>query len=94
MSAQALDWVVVGLAVAGAAAWLALRVRRNLRQKRRKAGACGSPCEGCPFGKDCGGEGFSIAWKNDGRRLSEPGAKKRTGLLDRSAVVLEACLRV
>ena len=52
------DWIAVGLAVAGAAAWLALRIRRHFRRQkeaRGKAGACGSPCDGCPLGKDCGG---------------------------------------
>jgi len=48
------DWVVVGLAVAGAAVWLVLHVRRHLRRKKRGAGPCGAPCEGCPFAKTCG----------------------------------------
>lgn len=53
------DWIAVGLAVAGAAAWLGFRIRRALRKHREpggKVGGCGSPCEGCPFTRDCGGK--------------------------------------
>ena len=50
----------MGLAVAGAAAWLGWRVRRYLRRIRAaggKADDCDSPsCAGCPFAKDCEGK--------------------------------------
>ena len=57
MSAQNLDWIAVGLAVAGAAFWLGLVAWRKLRRPedpKRKSGACGSACEGCVFAKTCG----------------------------------------
>lgn len=57
MNAPWADWLAVGLAVAGAALWLALRIRKNWRrQKDTKvaSGACASGCAGCPFSKGCG----------------------------------------
>lgn len=59
MSAQAWDWLAVGLAVAVAAAWLGFRIRRTLRKPRESNGKpppCGgSSCRGCPYGSDCDG---------------------------------------
>ena len=58
MNAAWADWVAVGLVVAGAAAWLAWRMRRYLRRLRedahKRSGACAAGCEGCPFSKNCG----------------------------------------
>ncbi|HAL92901.1 MAG TPA: hypothetical protein DCM68_07755 [Verrucomicrobia bacterium] len=59
MNAQIWDWIGVGLAVAGAALWLALRLRRNWKaqkEAKEKGDACGSRCEGCPFAKGCDGK--------------------------------------
>ena len=60
MDAQWLDWIAVGAAVAGAAAWLGWRARRNWRKQKEakdRACACSSGCDGCPFSKGCGGGG-------------------------------------
>lgn len=57
MDATWLDWAAIGVAVAGAAVWLGLRVRRNLRRPKESTadpGACGAACEGCVFAKRCG----------------------------------------
>ena len=59
MFAKWADWIAVGLAVVGAAAWLAWRVRRYLQRIRKPAGkpvVCDDRCEGCPFAKDCDGK--------------------------------------
>ena len=57
MNATGLDWIVVGLAVAGAAFWLARRIRRNWKAQRdnqNRSCACLAGCDGCPFaGKSC-----------------------------------------
>lgn len=57
MNATWLDWVAVGLAVAGAALWLAWRIRRNWQAQRdaqNRSCACLTGCDGCPFaGKSC-----------------------------------------
>jgi hypothetical protein len=53
------DWLAVGLAVAGAAAWLAVRIRRHWRRQKdakARACACASGCDGCPFAKGCEGK--------------------------------------
>ncbi len=60
MNAHWADWIAVGLAVAGAALWLALRIRRNWKKQqeaRARSCACLTPCDGCPFSKDCDGKG-------------------------------------
>ncbi|MGD9612910.1 MAG: hypothetical protein AB7V22_08400 [Kiritimatiellia bacterium] len=52
MNATWLDWVAVGVAVAAAALWLALRIRRNWKAQRDNANrscACLTGCDGCPF---------------------------------------------
>ena len=59
MNAHGADWIVVALAVAGAAVWLGWRMRRYLRRLRTAAGkptACDSGCGDCPFAKDCDGK--------------------------------------
>jgi len=57
METQWADWIAVGLAVAGAAAWLAWRARRQWKRRQASGGSptCGG-CDTCPFGKDCSGE--------------------------------------
>jgi hypothetical protein len=56
MNAPWLDWLAVGAVVAGAALWLFLRARRNLRKQKDAAAhscACLTGCDGCPFAKGC-----------------------------------------
>jgi len=56
MNAPWLDWLAVGAVVAGAALWLFLRARRNLRkQKDAAAHSCAglTGCDGGPFAKGC-----------------------------------------
>ncbi len=56
MRAHWADWLAVGLAVALAVVWLALRIRRNWRKQKEakdRAGACALGCDGCPFAKGC-----------------------------------------
>ena len=60
MNATWLDWLTVGLAVAGAALWLAWRIRRTWKAQRaaqNRSCACLAGCDGCPFaGKSCAGD--------------------------------------
>ncbi|NLG35189.1 MAG: FeoB-associated Cys-rich membrane protein [Lentisphaerae bacterium] len=59
MSERMVDLVAVCLAVMFALAWLGFHLRRQWRRKKEPGagiGACGSSCEGCPFGKNCGGK--------------------------------------
>ena len=59
MSALWIDRIAVILTIAFAAAWLGFHYRRTLRRRkenRGKLGACGSSCEGCPHGQNCGGK--------------------------------------
>ena len=57
MNATWLDWLTVGLAIAGAALWLSWRIRRNWKAQRdaqNRSCACLTGCDGCPFaGKGC-----------------------------------------
>ena len=57
MNATGLDWFVVAVAVAGAAFWLARRIRRNWKKQQEnqnRSCACLTGCDGCPFaGKSC-----------------------------------------
>jgi FeoB-associated Cys-rich membrane protein len=56
MKAQWLDWLVVGIVVAGAALWLGMHYRRKWLQKKAQGtspGACGGGCDGCRYSKDC-----------------------------------------
>ncbi len=59
MSAQWLDRLAVMLAVAFAVSWLAFHYRHKWRKNKESTGgigACGAPCEDCPYSKDCGGK--------------------------------------
>ena len=59
MQAIGLDRIAVGIAVAGAALWLAWRLRRIWKAQRAskdRSCACLTGCDGCPFaGKTCAG---------------------------------------
>ena len=60
MGAQWADWIAVGAVVAGAALWLAWRIRRNWKKQQEaqnRSCACLTGCDGCPFAKDCDGKG-------------------------------------
>ena len=57
MKATWLDWIAVGLAVAGAAAWLGFRIRRGLRRQKeakRASAGCPATCTDCPLSRNCG----------------------------------------
>lgn len=59
MNAPWADWIAVGVVVAGAILWLALRIRRNWKKQRDARNSplsCLTGCEGCPFSKDCLGK--------------------------------------
>lgn len=53
------DRIAVAGTVLFALAWLVFYFRRLRRAKndaKGGVGACGSPCEGCPYGDNCGGK--------------------------------------
>jgi len=57
MPGEWMDWMAVGLAVAGAVGWLALRIRRQWKKQKQASNpacACGTSCDGCPFARNCG----------------------------------------
>jgi hypothetical protein len=55
-----IDRIAVVATVMFAAAWLLFNMRRSKLKRKEdqagKVGKCGSTCEGCPYGDNCGGK--------------------------------------